>query len=63
MGEMPPITWSAFEYDYAYATTPSSSQGNCHDYDRADGMDGMYTTVSTEACDLTSVVLIEGTIA
>ena len=47
-GDTPPITWSAFEYDYAYDTTPDSYQGNCHDYDRDDGVDGMYTSVSTE---------------
>ena len=45
-GDTPPITWSAFEYDYAYDTTPDSYQGNCHDYDRDDGVDGMYTSVS-----------------
>jgi hypothetical protein len=45
-GDSPPITWSAFEYDYAYDTTQDSYQGNCHDYDRDDGVDGMYTSVS-----------------
>lgn len=45
-GDIPPITWSAFEYDYAYDSTPDSYQGNCHDFERDDGVDGMYTSVS-----------------
>jgi hypothetical protein len=45
---VPPMTWSAFEYDYAYDTSPDSYQGNCHDYDKDDGVDGVYTSVSIE---------------
>eukprot|EP00751_Fragilariopsis_kerguelensis_P022079 CAMPEP_0170897126 /NCGR_PEP_ID=MMETSP0734-20130129/45238_1 /TAXON_ID=186038 /ORGANISM="Fragilariopsis kerguelensis, Strain L26-C5" /LENGTH=754 /DNA_ID=CAMNT_0011289567 /DNA_START=50 /DNA_END=2315 /DNA_ORIENTATION=+ len=39
----PPITWSAFEYDYSYETSPGSYHGNCHDSDRDDGVNGKYT--------------------
>jgi hypothetical protein len=46
-GEVPPITWSAFEYDYAYDTSPDSFQGNCHEYYKDDGVDGVYTSVSS----------------
>ena len=39
----PPVTWSAFEYEYSFETSPGSYQGNCHNYDRDDGVDGAYT--------------------
>lgn len=42
--EAPPVTYSAFEYDYAFDTTPNDMQGNCKDYDRDDGVDGKYIT-------------------
>jgi hypothetical protein len=40
---IPPVTWSAFEYDYSFETSPGSYQGTCHNYDRDDGVDGAYT--------------------
>eukprot|EP00537_Pseudo-nitzschia_pungens_P014295 CAMPEP_0172383816 /NCGR_PEP_ID=MMETSP1061-20121228/1626_1 /TAXON_ID=37318 /ORGANISM="Pseudo-nitzschia pungens, Strain cf. pungens" /LENGTH=551 /DNA_ID=CAMNT_0013112179 /DNA_START=144 /DNA_END=1799 /DNA_ORIENTATION=- len=39
-----PMTWSAFDFDEAYDTTPDSYQGNCHDVDRDHGVDGSYTS-------------------
>eukprot|EP00536_Pseudo-nitzschia_multiseries_P001218 jgi/Psemu1/321974/estExt_fgenesh1_pg.C_150016 len=38
-----PVTWAAFDYDDAYDSTPTSYQGNCHNMDRDDGVDGSYT--------------------
>ena len=44
----PPVTYSAFEYDYAFDTTPDNMHGNCKDYDRDDGVDGKY--INDEVC-------------
>jgi hypothetical protein len=47
-GKVPPATWSAFEYDKAYDTSPDSFECGCQEYDRDDGVDGVHTSVSRE---------------
>jgi len=44
-----PVTWSAYEYEYAFETSPGSYQGNCHNLDLDDGVDGSYT--DDEVCN------------
>uniref|UniRef100_A0A7S4AQW4 ShKT domain-containing protein n=1 Tax=Pseudo-nitzschia australis TaxID=44445 RepID=A0A7S4AQW4_9STRA len=41
--ETTPVTWSAFEYNSAYDTAADSYQGNCHNMNQDDGVDGSYT--------------------